>query len=376
LKVSTHSNDPTAKADTPKQTSFRLPPDLYRRFRVSLEDRDLKMTSVIHELVEEWLDKPSSMKRAQYVRPYLSYLPVTAVVKDPSGRVLFGNGEFLRLIGLEKEGIVGSLPEDYVDDHESADVITKLDEAVRSEGRPILCIEHLKFNGETHHRMAIRFPIPPEGDLELTGVLGFDLEQVEDVTASLHPESSGKRLCPFATLPSTTPESPFHCLKDFLHSLPAIATVKDLDGRLLCVNTEYTKVLGKHRVEVENHLSTEIWSRSFADVIIAHDDVVRHTCQTFASVEHVPTRQGLRHRLNIRFPIFDSFKSDHKLVMTGTLGFDYELMRRGIERLKAPEPAVRAYLFLPPGEQDSLKLVYSTKQKSRMLGDHVTRSSS
>ncbi|MBZ5506019.1 MAG: PAS domain-containing protein [Acidobacteriia bacterium] len=320
------------------------------------------MTSVIHELVEDWVDGPAAIRRARYVLPYLSWLPMTGVVKNSSGRVLFGNGEFLDLIGSPTAGVFGKRATDYIRDRRSGELVAKLDEKVLEHRRPLLCLEQLSFGGKPQRRMAIRFPIPPDSDLELIGVLGFDLEQVESVTKSLAPET-GQALQPFKTKVNTTPECDFHCLKDFLHSLPAIATVKDFEGRLLCVNSEYTKVLGKHRSEVENRFSGDIWDSSFAAVIRAHDDVVRHTGKTFASVESVPTLLGPRNRLNFRFPIFNTEgkaeSTEPRLVMTGTLGFDYELLRRGVDRLKRSSSPASAHLFLPAEEKDSLKQVYS-----------------
>lgn len=311
------------------------------------------MNPVLQELVEDWLDRPKP-PRSAFVRPYLSWLPVVALVKDPRGRILFGNGEFLNLIGPQEESLIGKTARDYVKDPKSAELVIQLDEAVRREGRPILCIEHLSFEGKPRHRMAIRFPIPPEGELELTGVLGFDMEQVEK--ALLRSEFKQRRICEFATDPSIKPETLFHCLKDFLHSLPAIATVKNLDGRILCVNDEYTRVLGKRRRDVEGLLSTQIWDQPFADIVMAHDELVRRTSVTFLSVEKVSTRIGLRDRLNFRFPIFDSH---NKLVMTGTLGFDYALLIKGVELLKSSRHAARAHLFLQPDDPDTLKLVYT-----------------
>jgi glyoxylase-like metal-dependent hydrolase (beta-lactamase superfamily II) len=43
--------------------------------------------------------------------------------------------------------------------------------------------------------------------------------------------------------------------------------------------------------------------------------------------------------------------------MTGTLGFDYKLLRESIDLLREPG-APRAYVFLP-GHDDHFKLVYT-----------------
>jgi PAS domain-containing protein len=348
-----------------KQTSFRLRADLYEQFQSTLREHKRKMNPVLQELVEDWLDRRLNRRkssRSAFVGPYLSWLPVVALVKDPQGRVLFGNGEFLNLIGPgpHSENLLGKRAQNYVRDAKSAQIIDELDEAVRREGRPLLCVEHLSFEGKARHRIAIRFPIPPDGDLELMGVLGFDQEKVEK--AILGTEFMQRRFCDFPVHPIRPPEAFSHCLKDFLHSLPAIATIKDLDGRVLCVNEEYTRVLGKRRREVEGLLSEQIWGQSFADMVFRNDEFVRRFQQTFISVERVPTRIGVRDRLNFRFPIFDA---QNNLEMTGTLGFDYQLLIQGIQKLKASRHAASAFLFLQPADHpihaedpERLKLVH------------------
>jgi PAS domain-containing protein len=350
----------SSTSDDPVQSSFRLNPQLYQNFRAALEDRNEKATSVISGLIEKWVervDRSGSARRSRFARSYLSSLPLVAAIKDLAGKILFGNREFSRLIGLEDKNIVGKLPEDYVDDPKSAELIARLDETVRREGKPILCIEHLTLNGrQPQDRVAIRFPVPPDGEIELTGVIGFAFEELARILASMGPEPTAKRRYEFSTEPKKHEECPSHCLKDFLHSLPAIATLKNLDGRLLCVNTEYSTVFGKQRSEVENRLSSEIWGRPFADLIGAHDEIVRTSKRTWAFIESVPTREGPRDRLDFRFPIFDS---ENNLEMTGTLSFDYQLIKKGLDRLRTPGPAARAYLFVDG--KDSLKLVYSAE---------------
>src|SRR5207245_10903555 len=117
----------------------------------------------------------------------------------------------------------------------------------------------------------------------------------------------------------------------------------DLDGRLRFVNPEYTKVLGKEKTAVENRLSKEIWGGALADLIMAHDDMVRKTKhhRPYVSVERLPTPTVEKDRLNLRYPIFER----QKLVRTGTIGFDYSLLRRAVGRLAAGGNSARAYIF-------------------------------
>jgi PAS domain-containing protein len=352
------STNPTERGATvadeiSKQTSFRLDPGLHQVFRKFLSSRNRKMNAVINELVQGWIENPSSgspQDHSQYIVPYLSWLPGVAVIKDSNGHISYANGKFNKLVGKVGKNVVGMLPRDYVEDPASAALIEELDKVVRKEKTAILCIERLKIRGEIRRRMAIRFPIPPEGDLLLTGVIGFDLEQFEKATDfQLEVNDTSPR--EFETEFVPAPTCALHCLKYFLHSVPAIATVKNLDGRLLCVNAEYTKILGKERNEVEGLHSTQIWPQSFARLIIAHDSLVRKTRKPYFTVENVPTRTGLRDRLNIRFPIF----AGSELTMTGTLGFDFELIRNGLRLLRDHATATRAYVLPSSQEAGSFK---------------------
>ena len=344
--------EPRKDKNRSKQTTIRFSVPFYNKFQTTLDKRRRKMTPVIRELVEDWVSGQTTrgaLSTPELTRSYLDWLPMVAAVKDMDGRVLYANHEFLDLVKVPDDDVVGKKPSEYTD-KKSAELIMMFDRQVREVGKPIVCIEqHVTFAGEPHDRMAIRFPIFSGGDLELTGVLGLSLEQMRMVVG-LDTEPGGRRQCQLSSSPAAVRRVK-HCLRQFVEVVPAIATVKDPQGRLLYVNPEYTTVLGKQKRAVEGRLSREIWDGPIADLIYAHDDMVRDTGKRYASIERIPiANKSLRDRLNFRFPIFDSC---HNLLMTGTIGFDYGLIRRGVELLSTAESRGRSFLF--EDGPDSLK---------------------
>jgi hypothetical protein len=164
------------------------------------------------------------------------------------GRTVLANEELKSLIG--REDVVGQCPSDYWDTP-VAQLVMAHDQVVREHNVPILCAELIPAKNTIRERLAIRFPIrDKEGQVEMTGALGFDLPQFQDNPIMKRRENGRRpyRLQPDRSLVfwSNLAESPpDHLLFAFIRELPAITTAKDLQGRLLCVNSEYTKVTGK-----------------------------------------------------------------------------------------------------------------------------------
>jgi PAS domain-containing protein len=352
------------------QTSVRLPRELFLEFRKRLLDRRQNMNAVLEGLVEAWLasdgaqlsasangppesgsaPSPTPSTRREWssddlLRAYVRWLPAVVLVKEVHGRVICANERFLELVG--RRNVVGQLPTDYFD-KQTGGAVLRHDSDVHRLQKALLCIEQVSVQGVRQKRIAIRFPILEAGKPVLTGALGFDDEFLSKAVTLK--ERDGARAC---RLPSDHPRSieisetfnSTELLEAFVESLPAIAAVKDLDGRLLCVNGEYFNVTGKRKRDVINRLPTENWPAVTAQLVMAHDQLVRETQSPFMSVETLVFENPARtvDRLNLRFPIFGA---DGELVLTGTIGFDYHALLKG---LALTEAAV-------PGEGDSLVL--------------------
>src|SRR6266404_5733639 len=214
-------SDVNQQKDTPVQTSIRLSAPLYQEFQTALERRSRKMTSVIRGLVEDWIRADTPGRPVDLMRSYLTWLPLSAAVKDIHGRIVYGNHEFLKLVNVKNDDVVGRLPHDYVKDAGSARLIAEFDRLVRDVKRSILCIEHLQLGDKRHDRMVIRFPIFSGNNLELTGVLGLGLQQMKLVTERLDPVPGGRRQDRFGTSPTEPPRCLGYCLSQFSDGCPA-----------------------------------------------------------------------------------------------------------------------------------------------------------
>jgi PAS domain-containing protein len=342
------------------QTSLRLPRDLYRQARRQAIDRRQNINAVIQSLIEQWVasrgeSEPAPFDRspldqiktpdlnqaadAEYgphdlLRAYIRCIPAEISVKELHGRIIGANDNFFRLIG--RRNVIGQSADDYLPTAAAA-YESDAEERVRSNRKPVVCVEEFEIGSEITRRITIRFPIFNNRNLELTGALGFNVSAFplyEDLRA-MAKKCGGIFRIPTPSLRSIEVADTFHSdslLKAFVESLPAIATVKNLEGRLRCINSEYSRVTGKSRDDVLNRLPGDNWPVSpTGELIAVHDRLVRETMAPFMTVDTLRFADGRTKvdRLNIRFPIFHP---DGSLIFTGSFGFDLATM---LEALKS-----------------------------------------
>lgn len=236
-------------------------------------------------------------------RQFLDWLPATAKVRDAKGRVRFANREPQR---SSSEQNLTSLTYDRM---------------VLQEKCPLLTIE----GAPQHQRMIIRFPM-----LELLiGELGLDIEPIRRINES---RRAGRvRLNPVETLEGgMREEEPAALLLEFFRALPAIATWKDLQGRMVWANKEYERFTGKLRDTAIGQLPTGNWDEDQGKMIMIQDTIVRRTKAAHLSANQLIVKGEPQWRLTIRFPIF----GDSELAMTGTLGLSYDIAREALKLLK------------------------------------------
>jgi PAS domain-containing protein len=282
------------------------------------------------------------------LREYLRWVPAVAVIRDLDGRTALANHELKRLLNLEN--VVGLRPSDYWEPS-VAELVEANDQIVRVKNVAIICVERIPIRHTFRERLSVRFPIRDrEGAVKMTGVLGFDLEQLRDAQA-LKSRDGGRRPSRFEAnrhvvyLGDLEQAAADAFLSDFLYWVPAIATIKDPNGRLLCVNHKYYSVT-KKTDDVIGKLPSENWPASTADLITAHDQLVRETKTPFVSVETLELSEQSLERLTFRFPILGS---QGEIEMMGTLGFDLGLITRAISELAKPGD----FLIIPEPAADS-----------------------
>ena len=342
------------------QKTYRFPVQLEREFGQYLEETGENANAVLQALVadllERWYGSNLEPGQLDYLRRFWTHIPAALAIKEIRGRVMFGNPEFRRVIGCSE--VTGALPTDYFrDDLAAARRVMAHDHAAVENQKPILSVDIIPVGGD-RRRLAVRFPIFDRAHqrVEMTGVIGFDLELVEKLASSLRPGDSsrfGDEVLPF---PEET-ALPDSMLRAFIYNLPAILTVKDLDSTLLCVNAEYTRVTGRQRSDVVGKRPSENWQGELGRLIETRDREVLERRVPVMSVETIPCGKGSRDRMNIRFPIMGPRERHTVVEFIGTIGLDYGVVRRGVELLRDADQSKRANSYLLTGNADSSEIL-------------------
>jgi len=350
---------PSAAPLEKAQMTCRFPFQLDREFAEYLKETNQNANDVVRALIanqlERWYGVNLDARELDYLRRLWNYLPVAAAIKEVHGRVIFANPEFRRLVG--SENVTGALPLDYFrEDPDVALKVTAQDHAALEHQKPILSVETIPIGGRLHERLSIRFPIFDRSHqrVEMTGVIGFDLDQIERMARNLQPGQSARFDVEKVKHAENETSLPDSMLRAFIYNLPAVLTVKSLDSELQCVNAEYTRVTGRQRSAVLGNRPTQNWGVELGALIEARDREVRETGDPIMSVESLPHENGPRERLSIRFPILGSQATPEMMDCIGTIGFDYRLINKGIELLRGSTGASRVFAFLWSDDPDSL----------------------
>lgn len=334
----------TEPESSTKQTTFRIPSDLLGRFKAKAATNGEKMNRAVVEMIERyvvgenktaWCAPSSSVSsRLGYLhRAFVVWLPIVFLIKElGEGRVLFANPEFLTLVG--KTDVFGYLPTDYWK-KTTANAMMAHDRVVREKGVSVICEEEVPVGDQTGHRLTIRFPVKKAGRMVSTGALGLNAEQLRSYLAALVPDTNGQRFRPLAKVEFAsglgigTADS---LLAEVLHAMPATVAIKDLQGRILYTNREFTRVTGKKPEDVLNKTTTQNWPGPEGMLIFMHDELVRVSKAPYLSIETITVANPAKERLNLRFPIFNSAG---ELEFTGTLGLSSDAVHKSLELLKS-----------------------------------------
>ena len=110
-----------------------------------------------------------------------------------------------------------------------------------------------------------------------------------------------------------------HRFRLFMQHLPGAAFMKDLAGHYTYVSPGAERVIGKKADAIIGRSTREAFPAAYADQAVSQDRAAIASRKAVASVEEVPTADGIRFFHTQRFPIFDR---EGKTVLSGGIALD------------------------------------------------------
>lgn len=213
---------------------------------------------------------------------FMDNLPGFAWIKDAQGRYVYTNRYFRAVFGMCAQSWEGKTDHD-VFPPDIADRFVANDRKVIESGKEIRTTEEFVLRDGRHIGLVSKFPISRPGDRLLVGGISID------VTEQMHTEEA-LRLS----------EDRFQV---FMNNSPAVAFMKDEDGRHLYVNEPFARMFGKPVAEWLGKTDQDIWPPDVAAQLREHDLTVLAGDKVVELEEAIPTPDGTWHQfLVFKFP--------------------------------------------------------------------------
>jgi diguanylate cyclase (GGDEF)-like protein/PAS domain S-box-containing protein len=220
-------------------------------------------------------------------------LPQPIFRKDLQGRFTFANHRFCELHGLTIEEMVGKTSFDLYPP-ELAEVYSADDRRVIEYGETVdAVVEHRIGGGPTRFEHVIKSPVR-----DANGVVVGVQCMFWDVTASAR-----------ADLALRESEERFAL---FMDASPAVAFVKDENGRYVYVNRAFERSVGMRLAELEGVTDFELYPAEVAESLRANDQLVLLSGAPLEAIEAVPIADGRTRDWSV-----------HKFAFTGASGERY-----------------------------------------------------
>lgn len=252
-------------------------------------------------------------------RLLIETIPNPVFFKDENGVFLGCNAAYSLTLGLPKEKIIGrrliDLPgitfSDMAEHYHRQDLALINDPGIQVHEEQTICAD-----GVMRDYMLFKATFRDDGG-KVAGLVGVML----DITARKQAEKELK-------------ESQ-NLFNAFMHHLPGLAFIKDLEGRYLFANRAFSEFVGLTPPAPVGMRDEQVWSPETAAQLQANEEAVRQN-QTAAGIMetiHTPGRPQ-RYLLTTRFPIFE----DNHFTALGGIAIDIterteaEQQRRQLER--------------------------------------------
>lgn len=162
---------------------------------------------------------------------------------------------------------------------------------------------------------------------DTTGQPLHAIANVQDITARKHAEEA---------LRASEAQ-----LRAILDNSTAVIFIKDLEGRYLRINRWYEVVRGVTDAEAKGKTDYDLFPKEIADVVRSNDREVLAANTPLHFEEQVVLRDGLRHFISIKFPLYDNHGQPYAVCGIAT---DITERKQSEEALRTSEEQVRSLI--------------------------------
>lgn len=220
----------------------------------------------------------------EFMKTLIETIPSPIFYKDKKGVYLGCNSAFEKFLGLPKEKIIGKTvydiaPRELADRYHTAD-------CALMESRDVQIYEaQVQFSDGSTHDVVFNKASFQKGDGTVGGLVGV----MVDITEAKH---TAKAL-----------EESVSTFNAFMDNLPALAFVKDQDGKYIYLNRAVESFYNQVVEQRLGKTDKDLWPTEIADKIIENDRKVLESKQILRTQEIIELEGNSRYHFVVKFPI-------------------------------------------------------------------------
>ena len=259
--------------------------------RVAMRTRDLRLANEALELeIAQHRAVEAALRDSEALfRQLLETIPNPVFYKDDQGVFMGCNAAYRHTVGLSKEQIMGrrlvDLPgitfSDMAEHYHRQDLALIRTPGIQVHEEQLICAD-----GRLRDYMLFKATFRDETG-KVAGLVGvmLDITERKQMVKALEESQA--------------------LFDAFMHHLPGLAVIKDLEGRYIYVNHAFSRFVGMANGAPVGMDDGQVWGAATASQLRAADQAVRQSRQAVNGVETVtPPGRRPRHLLVTRFPIF------------------------------------------------------------------------
>ncbi|MBM4257901.1 MAG: PAS domain S-box protein [Deltaproteobacteria bacterium] len=291
---------------------------LHEQLQQQTEELAKTNSRLQQEIAERQRAEQSLRENSNFVRAIFEGTSDGIFVKDSSGRYRLINAAGAAWIGKSVEDIIGQ-DDTAIFEPDVAARIMAHDRQVIQTGASVEYEETTTNNG-TYRTFLSRKDAYRDGQGQINGVIGVARDITEHKRTEAALQDSRERFTTFMA-----------------HS-PAIAFIKDAEGRLHYINPAFIEAFGSAAKAWEGKIDAELWPADTAKQLRENDLAILSTGKSQAAEEIIPHPDGLHTWLTYKFP----FRDAAGRLFLGGMGIDITERNRAEAALRAAEEEYHA----------------------------------